>query len=172
MELSIAIYHPRLIMFTRQGRMMAKKEVTIIGRAKQTRSKGLDEAPKATHSQLCKAIVQYMKAKHPDKLFIHIPNEGNVEMMGKLKAEGLLPGAYDYILCHVKVTRLEDGSFNFTPGLFVEVKTLKDRLSKAQKEFRDRALKAHYATVEVYSIDQFIAAIEEYCSESSAIPSS
>lgn len=131
--------------------------IKVVARAKQPKT--IDP----THSQLCKAIVDYMRSKHPDKLFIKITNEGNLEQMGKLKAEGLLPGAFDYLLCHVRTKLTLDNTYIYDPGLFIEVKTKKDRLSKAQKEFRQRALDAHYAVMVVNNIDDFMKEIDEYC---------
>ena len=106
-----------------------------------------------------------MRSKYPEKLFIHIPNEGkrSTQTGKKLKDEGLLPGAFDYLLCHVRMKQQPDGTYNYDPGIFVEVKTKKDRLSKAQKEFRQRALDAHYAVMVVNSIDDFMKEIDEYC---------
>jgi hypothetical protein len=140
-----------------------KDTVKIIGRAKQTRSKVLPKKLKdPSHSQLCKAICDYMRKKYPQILFIHIPNEGNLAIMGKLKAEGLVAGCYDYLCAKVKMTYDAGSLVSVIPGLWIEVKTKKDKLSKEQKEFKDRANKAHYSTVEVYSIDEFIEVIEEY----------
>lgn len=133
--------------------------VKVIARAKQPKT--IDPS----HSQICKAIVDYMRSKHPDKLFIHIPNEGkrSSQQGKKLKDEGLLPGAFDYLLCHVKVIQLVDDTFDYMPGVFIEVKTKKDKLSKTQSEFMERVLKAHYSVMVVNDIDEFIREIEEYC---------
>jgi hypothetical protein len=107
-----------------------------------------------------------MQSKHPDKLFIHIANEGNLQTMGKLKAEGLVTGCYDYLLAHVSM-KYDAGSLaSVIPGLWIEVKKKGDRLSKEQKAFRERAIKAHYGVLEVYSIDEFITAVEDYLGSS------
>ena len=143
-----------------------KDGIKVIGRAKQPKKEKTTLINSPSHSQLCKAISEYMKLKHPDKLFIHIANEGNLQTMGKLKAEGLLSGVYDYFLAHVKKTHLEGGSWNFIPGLWIEVKVKKDKLSKAQLSFRERALEAHYSVGEVHSFEEFEKEIEDYLGDS------
>jgi len=133
--------------------------IKVVARAKQPKT--IDP----THSQLCKAIVDYMRSKHPDKLFIHIPNEGkrSPQQGKKLKDEGLLPGAFDYLLCHVRITQQPDATYNYDPGIFIEVKAKKDKLSNVQKEFMQRALGSHYSVMVVNNIDDFMIEIDEYC---------
>lgn len=147
--------------------MVAKKDsVRIVGRAKAPKPKAIKEISNdPTHSQLCKAICDYMRTKHPDKLFIHIANEGKRSLAQgkKLKDEGLLAGVYDYFLAYAKIRTYPDGAGSFYPGLWIEVKTKKDRLSKAQKEFRQRAIDAHYAVLEVNNLDDFIREVDSYC---------
>src|SRR5271156_1643726 len=95
--------------------ILKNEKVKVIGRAK--RPKTLDP----THTQLCKAITEYMRTKHPDKLFIHIANEGKrTHAQGKkLKDEGLWAGVYDYFLAHVKLT-FSNGSLGAViPGLWI-----------------------------------------------------
>lgn len=147
---------------------MKKESIKVIGRAKQPKQEKStlikNQKPLATHSQTCKAITDYMRSKHPDKLFIHIPNEGKRSLAQgkKLKDEGLLAGTYDYLLCHVSMKYDAGALISVIPGLWIEVKAKKDKLSKTQKAFRERAIAAHYSVLEVYSVDEFMAAVEEY----------
>jgi hypothetical protein len=144
--------------------VMAKKDtVKIVGRAKISKPKVVVDP---THTQLCKAICDYMHIKYPEKLFIHIPNEGKRSPLQgkKLKDEGLLPGVADYFLAHVKRTYENGALTSIIPGVWIEVKTKKDRLSKVQKEFKQRAVAAHYSFFDVNNIDEFMKEIDEYCS--------
>jgi hypothetical protein len=140
-----------------------KDSVKVIGRAKQKKK---EEKPCATHTQTCKAIMEYMHKKHPDlaRNLIHIANEGkrSPQQGKKLKDEGLQAGVYDYFFARVKKTLRDDGSYDFIPGLWIEVKKEGDILSAAQTQFGVRMLSSHYSVCTVYSIDEFIKEIEEY----------
>jgi uncharacterized UBP type Zn finger protein len=139
--------------------MTPKDSVKIVGRAKMTKQDG-----DPSHSQLCKAICDYMRTKYPDVLFIHIPNEGkrSPQQGKKLKDEGLLPGVYDYFCAKVKLTYQDGALISVIPGMWIEVKKKADKLTKAQLDFKERATKAHYSTMEVYDIDYFMSEIDEY----------
>lgn len=85
----------------------------------------------STEEQIQRAIVQWARLQLiPEVIFFHVPNgeKRSLATGARLKAMGVLAGVPDLVLmwggidCHPRI-------------LFVEVKTPKGRVSRAQKEF-------------------------------------
>ena len=84
-----------------------------------------------------------------------IPNGGHRDVRTgvKLKREGVRPGIPDLFL---PVAR---GSFH---GLFIEVKTVKGRMSDEQSDWREYLVENQYESIVVRSAQEAIDAIMDY----------
>jgi hypothetical protein len=86
-------------------------------------------------------------------IWFHVPNQ----RMGRLTRVilsylGVLPGVADLVIidCHLRVAG------------FVEVKTAKGSLSKTQRAFRDWVLEAGHQYAVCRSLDDLIAALDDW----------
>jgi hypothetical protein len=109
--------------------------------------------PRHEESALQKAMIEYLDRRgvRRDNVVFAVPNEGrrSRHVGGILKSMGLLPGVADLVIV--------------APGgraHFVEVKTPKGRLSKAQREFRDRCVAMRVPWAIVRSLDDMERVIE------------
>lgn len=91
---------------------------------------------------------------------IHIPNEGKRTVTyGKhLKDMGMRPGVSDLFIA---MTR------HGYSGAWIELKSKKGIISKAQMEFKNDMHRQHYYTETCYSIEDAIQIISWYCFEKS-----
>ncbi len=90
---------------------------------------------------------------------IHIPNERKCTKL------------WGYILQRMGVLKGCPDVFIFWPtdkyhGLFIEVKTLKGRPTKEQKEVMKRAIDKGYHGVFAYGCDEVVSAVKEYLASS------
>ena len=107
------------------------------------------------------AIVTYIKLQYPHVLFtatmgglkLNSWNQRNI-----LKATGYLKGVADLLIFESKG--------NMYKGLFIEVKTLKGKLTKEQKEFKIKANDRGYYCVTVYGLDNAIDVLDIYLERS------
>ena len=139
-----------------------KDGVKIIGRAKQ---------PEASHTQIQKAFIQYVKKACPGraKYFVKITNEGKKEV-GKLKAEGMHTGAFDLFYAEPVVNNQWIDELNRTGfigsshrhGLWIEIKRDKDKVSDEQYQFGILMRENHYDAVICFGLDMAIAVFEDY----------
>lgn len=92
------------------------------------------------------AQISRWSGKPISQLLVHIPNgaylgadpKTRAITMGKLKAMGLQPGVFDYLI-PVPTLAIEGAGLKFSPGLWLEMKRTKGgEVSADQKEFRDR----------------------------------
>jgi hypothetical protein len=91
------------------------------------------------------ALITRWQGRPIAEVLIHIPNgsfrgydrEGAAITAGKLKAQGMQPGVYDYL---VPVPVVSRGTW--VPGLWLEMKRVRGgRSSRQQTSFRDRMLR-------------------------------
>jgi hypothetical protein len=87
---------------------------------------------------------------------IHIPNEGkrSFSFGKKLKKMGMRAGVYDLFIAIPK---------NGYHGMWLELKSRKGKLSKEQLQFCEDMGKQDYFPYVVYTIDDAIEIIKEYC---------
>ena len=110
-----------------------------------------------TEYEIQKAIISWVR-RHPDdrlKLLYACPNESrrSPSHFAKRRAEGMLAGVPDL--------HLPCPSQGY-PGLFIEVKTPEGKLSKEQREYKERCDKVGYPYVIVRSVNQGIRTLETY----------
>jgi hypothetical protein len=120
------------------------------------------------------ADLQVQMGRRPSlKHLRHIPNGGarDARTGGRLKAEGVRRGTWDYVLPVVTRDPIRDDTGYAAiryPGLWIELKVESERktarggLSKMQEEFGEFIHEQGYATVVAYSWDEARAAIEAY----------
>ena len=102
-----------------------------------------------------------MKWPKLHRSWIHIPNGAflggdkrqRARQMARLKAEGLQPGAADYLLAH------SNGKF---PGMFLEIKALNKKPTKDQIEFLDDMRSEGYCACWAAGVDECWHMIEWY----------
>jgi hypothetical protein len=109
--------------------------------------------PRHEESALQKAMIEYLDRRgvRRDNVVFAVPNEGrrSRHVGGILKSMGMLPGVADLAIV--------------APGgraHFVEVKTPKGRLSKSQREFRDRCVAMRVPWAMVRSLDDLERVLE------------
>ena len=116
------------------------------------------------HSRLQSACVKWFRYQHSDikDLLFSIPNgiplaNKNVrtKIYKKLKEEGLQPGVPDLFLA------VGSSIYN---GMFIEIKSKKDRLRKKQVDMIRALEQQNYKCVVVRSLDEFMEVIKEYLS--------
>jgi len=114
------------------------------------------------HSRLQKACVKWFRYQYSDKknLLFSIPNgiplaNQNVrtKIYNKLKEEGLQPGVPDLFLA------VCNSMYN---GMFIEIKSKRDRLRKKQVDMIRALEQQNYKCVVVRSVDEFIEIVDEY----------
>lgn len=105
------------------------------------------------------AIIEWaniMQHRVPElALLYHVPNGGsrNVVEAKRLKAQGVKSGVPDLVL---PVAR---GKYH---GLYIELKTLRGRVSDTQKQWLDALRNQGYAAIVCRSADEAIAMIAKY----------
>lgn len=104
--------------------------------------------------------VAWFRGRYPDlaDVFFAIPNGGvrSAAAGARMKAEGVKAGVPDLLLAVPRGTR---------HGLWVEMKTLKGKASKAQREMRERLLAQGYAVEIAHGYAAAKAIITEYLSD-------
>lgn len=114
------------------------------------------------HSRLQKACVKWFRYQYNDikELLFSIPNgiplaNQNIrtKIYNKLKEEGLQPGVPDLFLA------VGNSIYN---GMFIEIKSKRDRLRKKQVDMIRALEQQNYKCVVVRSVDEFIAIVDEY----------
>ena len=103
------------------------------------------------------AICNYLD--HCNYEFFAIPNGGlrNIKVAAKLKREGVKAGVADLFIA------MSNGIYN---GLFIEVKVGKNRQQPNQKLFEQKVKENGFQYKIVRSIDDMVAVIKEYRTES------
>ena len=98
-----------------------------------------------------KAVIRWFRLQYRDALIFAIPNGGqrHIAVAAKLKAEGVLPGIPD--LCII----------NENEVFFVEMKTVKGKLSTAQKEMIGKLSELGIITVVGYGFEDAKIKIEK-----------
>lgn len=106
-------------------------------------------------------VVQWAKRQRetcPEIRWLHhIPNGGNrdIHTGSKLKLEGVESGVFDLFLpVHSKQWNKN--------GLYLEMKSGKNKLSKNQIEFRSAMIEQCFATAVAYTSEEGIAALKKY----------
>lgn len=101
-------------------------------------------------------ILELNERKHPDLRWIYaVPNGGkrHPAVARKMKAEGVKSGIADV---HVPIPT------SCAPGLYIEMKFGKNKLSDSQKDFKKFVLTKGFAYSLAYSVEDALNAIEEY----------
>jgi hypothetical protein len=141
---------------------------------------------KPSETQICIALVDYVARVHPDlsEDFIHISNENRCSWAEgkKLKSMGKRAGVSDYFLAHPKFREIQKpliiGSettgyrkseafvtLTYKPsyfGLWLEIKSERGKETALQRKFGQRQIENGYAYEVVHSLEEGIAAIENY----------
>ena len=114
------------------------------------------------HSRLQAACIKYFRYQYSEikELLFSIPNgiplaNQNVrtKIYNKLKEEGLQPGVPDLFLA------VGNSIYH---GMFIEIKSKKDRLRKKQVDMIRELESENYKCIIVRSLDEFIEQINEY----------
>lgn len=97
---------------------------------------------------------------HLEKLLVHIPNGQNIGARrgARLRSMGLRAGYPDLQLCMPKI----DTQGALRPGLFVEMKTQRGRLSTEQKEVKELLESQGYLVEVCRSSEEAIEVIKSY----------
>ena len=114
------------------------------------------------HSRIQTACVKWFRYQHSDikDLLFSIPNgiplaNQNIrtKIYNKLKEEGLQAGVPDLFLA------VGNSIYN---GMFIEIKSKRDRLRKKQVDMIRALEQQNYKCVVVRSVDEFIEIVDEY----------
>lgn len=105
-----------------------------------------------TEHEIQVSLIAWARKCWPDTPIFAIPNGGqrNAVVAAKLKAEGVLAGIPDVLVA--------DGK----PGLFVELKTQRGRLSDKQHEQIERLKLIGYPVAVAYGLDDAKQKLMEY----------
>ena len=106
------------------------------------------------------AVIVWIRVKHP-KVFPHVIHIANERKASKLRGYilkrcGLKPGASDLFIAYPN---------GRSCGLFVEMKSLKGRISPSQQEFVDLMSKSGYEAKVCFGAEQAIETISVYLNE-------
>ena len=114
---------------------------------------------KSNEDKLQAACVRWFRYQYPDVVIFAIPNGGsrNAIEAAKLKQTGTLAGVADLFVMCIKRSR---GILYH--GLFIELKTGKNKQTEAQKRFQEMATEAGYMYQVWRSFDEFRELIEYY----------
>lgn len=108
------------------------------------------------HEEQC-ALIRWWRLQYPklNKTLFAIPNGGhrNIVTAVRLKNEGVVSGVSDLFLMMPK------GDWH---GLFIEMKAIKGKISKEQKEFISTANENGYLAVVCFGFDDAKKVIETY----------
>lgn len=110
-----------------------------------------------SETSMHKMVIQWVRAQaHLSPYVIHIPNEGkrSLQAAATLKAMGMRSGVSDLFVA------LPRGEYH---GAWIELKTIKGRLSDNQKDFFSDMQKAGYYTALCRGFDEAIATLTHYC---------
>lgn len=104
-----------------------------------------------------KLLIAWFRANYPSLVLFAIPNGGarNTISAKNLQAEGVLAGVPDLFLAA-------------QGGLFIEMKTLKGRLSHAQKSIHDQLRGAGFSVVTCHGYDEAKQSITTFLEASNA----
>lgn len=124
------------------------------------------------HNLQC-ACVKWFAYQHPELqgLLFAVPNGGarSKATAGKLKAEGVVPGVADLILL---VPHIEEGCRYMWHALCIEMKTKTGRQSSEQGLWQLKVEKYGYKYAVCRSLEDFIATVEGYLTQSGETPRS
>jgi len=105
-------------------------------------------------------LLRWFRLQYPDlaDLLVGYPAGNNMNLLTavRMKAMGLRVGMPDLQLL---VPRFNP---KFIPGLFIEMKSERGRLSKSQNDFHDKLRNQNYTIVTSYSFDEAKYEIQEY----------
>jgi rhodanese-related sulfurtransferase len=106
------------------------------------------------HQEQC-TVVEWFRLQYPDELLFAIPNGGHrhINVARKLKNEGVTASIPDLFLASAK------HGFN---GLFIEMKSLKGKLTKQQAEMMLKLSDKNYMTVCCHGSQSAIDTITSY----------
>jgi len=118
-----------------------------------------------TEYEIQKAFVTWCRS-HPDerpRLIYAIPNESRRTWSHaqKRRSEGMISGVADL---HLPVPVCDEYGYNYEPGLFIEVKTPRGKLTPAQKAFKFSCDEYGYPYHVIRSVDDGIKLITNYLS--------
>lgn len=113
-------------------------------------------------------VIKRAELHYPElaKRLHHSPNGGkrNAREAGRFKAMGVRPGFPDLIL--PVATTLYDGG-NRVPGLVIEIKTVRGRLTTPQTEWLDFFEAQGWAAYCCYGLDAVWSRLDWYCKRAS-----
>jgi hypothetical protein len=109
------------------------------------------------------ALLRWFKLQYPEigDLLIGYPAGVNLAVMQRVRAKamGLTAGVPDLQLL---VPRFDKITAKVIPGLFIEMKSPKGKVSKIQKEFHDKLHAQNYTIVISYSAEEAQNEIKKY----------
>ena len=129
------------------------------------------DMPSPTEDQIHRAFVEYVERKHPTlaQLLIHVPNEGKRSLAGgrRQKLLGLRAGVPDLFFARPRHIDYFYGNGNKLGhcdyhGLWIELKSRKGTVSKAQRNMMQELRNQEYWVVICYSLDEAINVFEYY----------
>ena len=101
------------------------------------------------------ACVNWFKLQYPDKVIYSIPNGGkrNAREAARFKKTGTLAGIPDLHIAE------PNGKYH---GLYIELKSGKNRLTDNQKQMISKLMKNKYRCEVCYSLEDFINSVNNY----------
>lgn len=118
-----------------------------------------------TEDQIQMAFMQYVEHKHPEHFpfLFHVPNEGKRSLAGGVRQKrlGLKPGVPDLMFASPKWINAPLPKC-IHHGLFLEVKSKKGKLSKAQSHMQNLLEMEGYYVDTCYNLDELIKIFEWY----------
>lgn len=139
--------------------MTEVKTLTMTQYRELVKSKPVRRKPVQRESQLQQSAVLWFRRQYPQyaQLLFSIPNGGhrNKITASRMKAEGQVKGALDLLLA------VTTESY---PGLFIEMKYGRGRLSPEQNEMIDLLYQQGYDVQVCYSLEEFMKSVNAYLS--------
>jgi hypothetical protein len=111
-----------------------------------------------TEHEVQRDLVKWCREVYPWVILFSIPNGGqrNIVTARRLKEEGVLPGVPDLFLAK---------PVGHYAGLFLEIKKIGGRISKAQQQMTVKLAKAGYAVRVPRGLEEGKKAIQDYLNE-------
>ena len=109
-------------------------------------------------SKIQQSFIKWIRHQYPYIICFAIPNGGNRSKIEAaiMKGEGVLAGVADLFIMKPNTKK---------HGLFIEVKTLKGKLTKSQEEFKKNSISNRYEYVICRNLYEFINTVDNYLSQ-------
>ena len=115
-------------------------------------------------SKLQQTCVKWFRLQYPMCLLFAIPNGGKRSVLEAkiMKGEGVVSGIPDLFLAEPILHETWDGDELLLPGLFIEMKTEKGRLTESQKAIHAKLEQLGYRVAICRSLEEFMQTVNNY----------